>query len=297
MNTQQTSQKLIFEGIPEAIAYLEELKQSGELDKILGVPIVNAQATINLGEILQQIQDNITIVATNLKEVGCNLIENVFEPPYIDSQLAYAYGAISENPLFQFKAPSQQPSIEDLITRLDNSEKDDDRHLLAKRLAEICSPKSDTEDSEEQKNLGKQKAIATLINLIENTKKREIRWQAIEYLSLISPEDIPPNIIAFWENIGVRVTDIPLKLFVGIAIIFNGKLNVFLRLYPQNITDNLPQGIKLIILDENGTVFKEISDDQKIKALMYKFTLSSGDKFNIRIALNDNSFTTRTYIG
>lgn len=305
MNDKISHQNAIFKfkGSYEEYNRLLDLYESGELEKVLGVPISNLQASsikdsanqeINLGECLQQAQENLATLKTRLKEAGYNLIQNVFEPPYIEPQLAYAYTTNRGLAIPSKGIRSTSPSIENLINRLNNAEKDEDRLLLAKELAEKSSHIS--KESSRQINKGRVKAIAIFIELIEQTESEQILWEAVESLSIVSPNDLPSTVMAFSENIGLSLTDYPLKLYVGFSKRNNCEISVYFRLYPQNTTDNLPEGIKLAILYD-GQVFEEIiNDEPETQVIMYKVIFESGDRFNVRVALDTDSITTRTYV-
>ncbi len=74
------------------------------------------------------------------------------------------------------------------------------------------------------------------------------------------------------------------------------EINICLRLYPGNNSFNLPDGVKLIVLDEFDEPIPSLEVEAKADSwLQLQFTGSPGDKFSIRIDLAAD-YITETFI-
>jgi hypothetical protein len=136
-------------------------------------------------------------------------------------------------------------------------------------------------------NLNPQEA---LVNLILTTPDDEIRWQSAELLWELDPKHpVCPVISA--KDLGIYLLGHAVILIVGILPKSDGRMLILLRLYPSKQQSHMPTGLKLIGLDEIGNLFFEVESRQQDAYIQFKFTADRGDRFSVRVVLNDASFT------
>jgi hypothetical protein len=66
---------------------------------------------------------------------------------------------------------------------------------------------------------------------------------------------------------------------------------ILLRVYPMGSKLHLPPGLQLIGLDEAGNSFSEVQAREQDNYIQFKFTAELGDRFSLRVALDDASIT------
>jgi hypothetical protein len=129
-----------------------------------------------------------------------------------------------------------------------------------------------------------------LVNLIQTAQDDETRWQAAELLWELDPYDPNCPVISS-KDLGFYLTGHTIALMVGMLPKPNGQMLLLLRVYPLGQLSHLPTGLKLIGLDETEQPFFEVESRQRDNYIQFKFTADEGDRFNIRVVLNDVSFT------
>ncbi|BCL35249.1 DUF1822 family protein [Nostoc sp. MS1] len=129
-----------------------------------------------------------------------------------------------------------------------------------------------------------------LVNLIQTTPDDEIRWQSAELLWELNPKHPACPVISA-KDLGIYLLGQAIVLIVGILPKSDGRMLILLRLYPSQKQSHLPAGLKLIGLDEIGNLFFEVESRQKDAYIQFKFTADMGDRFSVRVVLDDASFT------
>jgi hypothetical protein len=129
-----------------------------------------------------------------------------------------------------------------------------------------------------------------LVNLIQTTDDDEIRWQAAELLWEIDPKH-PACPVINAKDLGIYLLGHSIVLMVGILPKSDSKMLILLRVYPLEKLPQLPPGLKLIGLDETGNSFFEVESRQQDDYIQFKFTADAGDRFSVRVVLNNASFT------
>ncbi|MEM7712484.1 MAG: DUF1822 family protein [Cyanobacteria bacterium P01_A01_bin.68] len=129
-----------------------------------------------------------------------------------------------------------------------------------------------------------------LIHLLKNTLNEEIRWKAAELLWEINPEN-PAGGIRKAVDLGMHFGEHLIALMVAILPKTDGSMAILTRVYPGYRENYLPQGLQLSGLDATGKSFFSVSSRNKDNYIQFKFTAELGDKFNIRVALNDANIT------
>jgi len=133
-------------------------------------------------------------------------------------------------------------------------------------------------------------AQEALVNLIQTTPDDEIRWQSAELLWELDPKHPACPVISA-KDLGIYLLGQAVVLIVGILPKSDGRMLILLRLYPAEKQSHLPPGLKLIGLDEEGNLFFEVESRQQDAYIQFKFTGDRGDRFTVRVVLNDASFT------
>jgi hypothetical protein len=129
-----------------------------------------------------------------------------------------------------------------------------------------------------------------LVNLIQTTQDDEIRWQSAELLWELNPQHpVCPVISA--KDLGIYLIGHSVVLMVGILPKSDGRMLILLRVYPLEKMSPLPPGLRLIGLDETGNLFFEVESRQQDDYIQFKFTADRGDRFSVRVVLDDASFT------
>lgn len=128
-----------------------------------------------------------------------------------------------------------------------------------------------------------------LAQLIQTTQDDEIRWQAAELLWELEPQHPACPVISA-KDLGLYLAGQAIALMVGILSKSDGKMLILLRAYPLKEA-HLPPELKLIVLDEAGNTVQELESRQRDDYIQFKITADVGDRFSVRMILNDTSFT------
>jgi hypothetical protein len=130
--------------------------------------------------------------------------------------------------------------------------------------------------------------IESLAEIIKNTNSQHERWEAIEYLWKLDPEH-PALPIYKLLDLSLFFQGEQLSLLVSIVPTKTGKLGILIRLSPNREQTQLPLGIKLSRLDEEGNISREtIAQDRNYQCLQLIFDADFGRVFSICVTLNDN---------
>ena len=128
-----------------------------------------------------------------------------------------------------------------------------------------------------------------LAQLIQTTQDDEIRWQAAELLWELEPQHPACPVISA-KDLGLYLAGVAIALMVGILSKSDGKMLILLRAYPME-QFHLPPGLKLIVLDETGNTVQELESRQRDDYIQFKITADVGDRFSVRVVLDEASFT------
>lgn len=128
-----------------------------------------------------------------------------------------------------------------------------------------------------------------LARLIQTTQDDEIRWQAAELLWELDPQHPACPIISA-KDLGLYLAGQEIALMVGILSKSDSNRLILLRAYPLK-QPHLPPALKLIVLDETGNTVQELESRQRDDYVQFKITADVGDRFSVRMILNDTSFT------
>ena len=80
-------------------------------------------------------------------------------------------------------------------------------------------------------------------------------------------------------------------LSIGILQKANERIAIRAQVYSQNDLTHLPLNLKMIVLDEQGAIIKEIQPQSGAISIQWRFSGQIGDTFSVKIALNEVSIT------
>lgn len=92
-------------------------------------------------------------------------------------------------------------------------------------------------------------------------------------------------------DLGIQIADQPLMLIVELSPQANQKTSIRLQLHPTGNQLYLPQGVQLTVLDDTGAVFLEAQARSADNYIQLQLRGDIGERFSVRVALNDISIT------
>jgi hypothetical protein len=135
-----------------------------------------------------------------------------------------------------------------------------------------------------------------LVHLLQTTNDEEIRWTLAEILWTITPNH-PVIIARRVMDIGMQLGGNPVALMVAILPKPDKSFAVLLRVYPMGNRTYLPADLLLSGLYENGQPFLEVTArEQGDNYIQLKFCAELGEKFQIRVTLNNATITEKFVI-
>ncbi len=152
------------------------------------------------------------------------------------------------------------------------------RRRVIRRLSEIAVGNSDV--------------IQALVNLIHKTQDDETLWAAVESLWQIDPGNT--NVGAKRMkliDLGMQVAGEAVALAAAVVPTGIRQVGVLLQVYPTGSEIYLPPGLKLILLDESGKIFWEVTARVADVYLQLKLRGKPGEKFSARVSLAEAAIT------
>ncbi len=131
-----------------------------------------------------------------------------------------------------------------------------------------------------------------LIYLVQHTNDETLRWKAIEYLWTIEPENSK-----HWhrqiKDLGLAIQGYKLGLMVAAIPLQGGRYAVLTRVYSIGVEHCLPPHVKLNLLSEEGEQIYQAESRSTVMDdyIQVYFTAGTGDRFNIRVSMDDASIT------
>jgi hypothetical protein len=127
---------------------------------------------------------------------------------------------------------------------------------------------------------------SALAYLIEQLHDDAIRWKAAELLWILNPEH-PNSPRMRTQELGISLNEHNILLTAGIVIKPTGQRLILLRVSPDQHKSHLPNGLKLVALDEHGTKFADKKSGQLDKLMSVLMTAEPGDCFSASVALDE----------
>ena len=134
------------------------------------------------------------------------------------------------------------------------------------------------------------KSKQELIQILQTTQDEETRWQAAESLWELDPNH-PISGVKRAADLGMQLSDHAVALMVAVLPKPDRSMAILLRVYPVESQLRLPPGLQLIGLYEAGNSFFEVQAREKDNYIQFKFTADPGDRFSVKVALDDASIT------
>lgn len=139
---------------------------------------------------------------------------------------------------------------------------------------------------------------SALIHLLHTTQDEEVRWTAAELLwafaegvgGAIAPNH-PAAGVRRVMDLGMQFAGHAVALMVAILSKPEERVAVLLRLYPMGSERYLPAGLQLTGVDESGNVFLDTQARRRDDYIQIKFSAEFGERFSIRISLDNASLT------
>jgi hypothetical protein len=200
--------------------------------------------------------------------------QNIFEPEWQDISTLPKLAIATRSSHDSQKTQLNPDEIAATIERLSSANDETQRQLAAKQLGEIA--------------VGSGTAIQALVGLLRRTSDDETLWIAVESLRKIDPQNPAVGIKR------VKAIDIESKT-VALAVAFlpktDGDVSVLLQVYPIGNNDRLPPDLKLILMDDLGEILREVAARRADIYIQLKFSCDLGERFNVKLALNDANFS------
>jgi hypothetical protein len=127
-----------------------------------------------------------------------------------------------------------------------------------------------------------------LIEIVQTTEDEETRWQAAELLWELSPNN-PASGVRRVADLGIQLAGHGVALMVAVLPKLDRSMAILLRVYSMGSQLHLPPGLQLSGLDEAGSSFFEVQAREQDNYIQLKFTADPGDRFSVRVALDDTS--------
>lgn len=127
--------------------------------------------------------------------------------------------------------------------------------------------------------------VDILVNFINHSDNEEIVWHsafALQYLE----ENHPLCPQSYGKFINVHEGN-QYGLIVNILPRNNEQISIFVRVLSFGTNVYLPAGLSLEILEENENIFQKIISEKGDHVIQYKFWGNLGEKFKIRVTIND----------
>jgi hypothetical protein len=129
-----------------------------------------------------------------------------------------------------------------------------------------------------------------LIEILYTTQDEETRWQVAESLWQLDPNNRVSGVRRV-ADLGMQLAGHAVALMVAVLPKPDQSMAILLRVYPMGSKLHLPPGLQLIGLDEAGNSFSEVQAREQDNYIQFKFTAELGDRFSLRVALDDASIT------
>ncbi|AUT00971.1 hypothetical protein CLI64_11480 [Nostoc sp. CENA543] len=174
--------------------------------------------------------------------------------------------------------PSNPDEIASLIQQLSFVNDETQRQSAIKQLGEIA--------------VGNSEAIQALVNLLRSTSDDELLWIAVESLRKIDPENPAAGVKRMkLIDLGMEIASKTVALAVAFLQKIDGDVSVLLQVYPTGNDDYLPPDLKLILQDDSGEIWREVTARRADVCIQLKFSGEVGERFSVQISLGNTNFS------
>lgn len=130
-----------------------------------------------------------------------------------------------------------------------------------------------------------------LMQIIDGTQNEVTLFEAIKLLQAINPNH-PAIGIQKAKDLGMYLNEQSVALMVAVVARPEGRVAIFLRVYPIRNQRFLPAGLMMTLLDEAGNIVHEVqAETQDYECIELKFGVDQGTCFSVRILVEDASVT------
>ncbi len=266
-NPNESKTELILEGTYANFDQIMTLFLSGELEKLLGVPVQDVYAVskyqptalVSMGVQLRQwFQQNVL----DKWEAEATLIGTFLAQEMNDTS------SWSEE-LEGVRGSSRSQVIRRYMELLDNPDKQVS-FQAALELGETGNPHP--------------AIIQALVKGLQTCQHEETYWQIA--LSLGELEPSHPQ-AAFAQHKTIDFAGQAVELLVGVKRNSEQQIDVVLQVYSTELEDTLPEGLELIVLDELGQIWRKTTAQSGDYYSQVGFTISLGKGFAVELKLGN----------
>ncbi|MEQ8961260.1 MAG: DUF1822 family protein [Coleofasciculus sp. C2-GNP5-27] len=266
-NPNESQTELILEGTYANFDQIMTLFLSGELEKLLGVPVQDVYAVykyqptalVSMGVQLRQwFQQNVL----DKWEAEATLIGTFLAQEMNDTS------SWSEE-LEGVRGSSRSQVIRRYMELLDNPDKQVS-FQAALELGETGNPHP--------------AIIQALVKGLQTCQHEETYWQIA--LSLGELEPSHPQ-AAFAQHKTIDFAGQAVELLVGVKRNSEQQIDVVLQVYSTELEDTLPEGLELIVLDELGQIWRKTTAQSGDYYSQVGFTISLGKGFAVELKLGN----------
>ena len=186
-----------------------------------------------------------------------------------------------------WQAPKQLLNqIRDITNPFHQAQPQRSRDSISQRVEQLYQPQS----PHRRQSFHYQSPQEALVSLIYTTDNDEIRWQCAELLWELEPKHPACPVISA-KDLGIYLRGYSVVLMIGILPKLDGKMLILLRVCPLQKQSPLPEGLRLMGLDDSGNQFFALECRQQDDYIQFKFTADVGDRFTVKVLLDDAVFT------
>ncbi|WNZ21579.1 DUF1822 family protein [Leptolyngbya sp. NK1-12] len=135
-----------------------------------------------------------------------------------------------------------------------------------------------------------------LIQILQTTEDEEERWLAAEQLRQLEPNHSASGV---WKalDLSLQLPKQSIALMVAVLPKPNQSVAVLLRVYPVGNQAYLPEGLKLVGLDEHEATLFEVEaknnpqTGEKPRWIQFKFCSDLNDRFDVKLIFNNARIT------
>ena len=200
------------------------------------------------------------------------------------NQFSEAWQAIAVPSQIQWSVATRSASsahtdeITQLLEQLSAVLDEQQRRRIVKRLGQIA--------------IAHPAAIQALTDCLRTSLDDETLWTVADSLWHIDPSNPAAGVRRMHPiDLGMLSSVPAIALTVSIIQKSDRQIGVFLQVQPIANEANLPQSLKLQLLDESGVTLQESIAQPGDRGIQLKFSGVSGEAFGVRISLNEAIFT------
>lgn len=148
--------------------------------------------------------------------------------------------------------------------------------------------------SHSEEHHAKSLEIADLIHILQTAQDDDTLWATVERLLNLDPEHPATGVRRVkMIDLDIQGDEQTVALVVNLIQKADQKVAVRLQIYPTDRTPVLPTNLKMILLDKNQQILREVIAQPEDLCLQLMLNGQSGEEFGVRIMLGETSKTER----